>query len=462
MSEKKSDFRKPCSSFFPRLLSHWPILTVLLTGLASRLFLYLNITPRLHTDSVTYLILEDLWTIRTPGYPQFIEIIQFFNDLFSLTSDYLGLILFLQIFILGLLNVGLIYVLARKLTGSTVFAVCVGILYNVNYFVLGFELLVLTETLAITLLLLTLFFYLKIYETSWKHAWVAGLCSAFLLLTRPVFQVFFFVLVGITILLHLRKKERNPFFKKFGKAIVIFLVFNLVGILSWSLRNKIKFDYFGMSTIMPYQLYHHTQHFFHKYKFGEDPEVDCYAEIFKEVDGNDSQFNDRLAREFDMNPVQISQAFLKLNLKLIKDNPVDYLKQIPPASTQYYLTYSPYWTTYYNNKLLTGPGIFPKIYLSVFQVFQKLYSSVWLLVLLVLLLPVLLLFLVKKDRPVFHLFLILEAAIHYNFLISVLSTNAGVNNVRYRVPVEPLIILVYLAALFLLARSIFKRFVKTA
>ena len=146
-----------------------------------------------------------------------------------------------------------------------------------------------------------------------------------------------------------------------------------------------------------------------------------------------------------------------MNLKLIKDHPVDYLKRIPPAAAEYYMSYSPYWTTFYNARHLTGRGILPRIYNSIFQAFQRLYGSVWILILLVLVLPACLLFFVREDRPALHLLLLVEAAIHYNFLISVFSTSAGVNNMRYRVPVEPLIFLAYLAALFLISRTLVKR-----
>jgi hypothetical protein len=124
-----------------------------------RVFLFQGVVPRVHTDSVTYLELKNLDPVRTPGYPLFLEVIQFFNDLFTITPRYLRYIVFVQMFILGLINTCLVYAFSRLLTRSNGFSLAMGLLYNLDYFVIGFEFLLLTETLSLTLLGLTLLSY---------------------------------------------------------------------------------------------------------------------------------------------------------------------------------------------------------------------------------------------------------------------------------------------------------------
>jgi hypothetical protein len=78
------------------------------------------------------------------------------------------------------------------------------------------------------------------------------------------------------------------------------------------------------------------------------------------------------------------------------------------------------------------------------------------LLVFVLLVPAGLLIATRKDKPIFHLLLLLEGTVHYNFLISVFLTPGGINNMRYRVPVEPFILLVVYAAVFYFGCSLFR------
>ncbi|MCJ7581352.1 MAG: hypothetical protein MUP98_12575, partial [Candidatus Aminicenantes bacterium] len=421
-----------------------PLLAVLTSGLITRIFIFVKVTPRVQTDSLTYLFLSDLTTMRTPGYTVFMEFLHFFNDLFSFTLDYFGLIVFVQVFILGLGNSLLIYLFSKKLTGSRWFSVGVGILYNCNYFILGFEFNLLTELLATSLLLLTLHFYIEIFEGKRYAPYVAGLLSVFLLLTRPVFLVFFIGLLSTTILVHFRKILKGPFLKTHAKGMAIFLILSLVGIGSWCTRNKIKYDYFGISTVMPLQFRHYTKSFFHKYKTGQDEEMDRFVAIYFEEDLNTYNFQTRIEKEFNMTPVEFSRLYMKMNVRMIKDYPWDYIKQIPVSAAYYYRNYSSYWMTPYNRKLLTKNKLISRIFRFFFRINTTLYRTLPTLLMMVLVLPALFLFFLRKRQKEFHFLLLVVMAINYNFVISVLTTNSGIDNLRYRVPVEPLILMVFM------------------
>jgi len=430
------------------------IIALLGFSLLIRVYIFQNIRPGFHTDSISYLILSDLETVRTPGYPLFIEAIQFINDLFSLTPNYLGWIVLVQMFLLGTLNCFLIYKLAKIITGNDIFSFVAGILYNFDYLVMGFEFSILTETLSITLTLITLLFYLEMFEGKRYAPYAAGLSSVYLLLTRPTFLSLFLGLLFITAIVYFRKIIKEGFFKHFRKAILIFLLINFAGIASWSLRNKIEFDYFGISSLLPYQLRHYTNNFFHKYKKDDNELMNTMADIYLEENLNAASFEARLMYEMNLSGPEVSRLFLKMHLKLIRDNPGDYIKQIPAAISKYYGVYSFWWTVPHQKKLLNKRKHVSRILRFFFNIYKFLFTNFIAQIILLIIMPIILLFFVRKNKRVFHLVCLCEFVINYNFLVSVLSCNA--DNLRYRVPVEPLIVLIFLSSSFLFGKSAFK------
>lgn len=442
------------------LRRHAALFILLAAAFIIRIFIFRNIIPVINTDSVTYLVLKDLGPIRTPGYPLFIEAIQFFNDLFSITPRYLRLIVFFQMFVLGLVNTFLVYSLAKRLARSEAFGVFMGLIFNLDYFVIGFELLLLTETLTFTFLGLTLLFYLKIFEGKRSAPYWAGLFSVLLVLTRPTYTLLFALFAGLTGLITFREIVKKGFLKRQAKPLAVFVLINLVGIGAWSLRNKAKYDYFGISLILPYQLGYYTTHFYQKYKMGSDPELDKYARIFIQEKGMPYDFAYRLRTELGLSEAQTAEILLKLNVKLIEENFGDYLKRIPTAARDYY-DYSWYWTLPHDKRLF--PRIGPLA--GAFKAFQGIYRPIfgnfvaWLA--FVLLVPAAFLITSRYRKDTYHSLWLMEGVIQYNFLISILLTNAGINNLRFRVPVEPLILMVFYAALFTWGRDVFVRTLKT-
>lgn len=438
------------------LTKHLALIMLLAAALVMRIFIFENVTPLLNTDSVTYLVLRDMHPVRTPGYPLLIEAIQFFNDLLSITPQYLRLIVFFQMFLLGMVNTYLVYALSNRLTRSEGFALFMGLIFNLDYFVIGFEFLILTETLTFTLLGLTLLFYLKIFEGKRSAPYLAGLFSVWLLLTRPTYVAFFAFLPGLTALSHLRQVVKGGYLKKYAKPLAVFLLINLVGVGSWSLRNKIKYDYFGISLILPYQLSYYTLNFYEKYKKGSDQELDKYAEIFSEEKGRPYNFGYRLSTEMKVPDAEIARILMKFNVRLIKENFGDYLKLVPVAASDYF-DHSWFWTIPHNKMLFSRVQFLARLFRFFLEVYAKVFRNVITLLILILFVPVAFIITSRKRKDVFHLLWLMEGIIHYNFLVSVLLTNAGINNLRFRVPVEPFILLIFYCALFTWGRSIFRR-----
>jgi 4-amino-4-deoxy-L-arabinose transferase-like glycosyltransferase len=361
-------------------------------------------------------------------------------------------------FLLGILNCLLIYKLAKTITKNEGFSFVVGILYNLDYLVMGFEYSILTEALSVTLIFATLLLYIKIFDGKKYAPYVAGLLSVFLFLTRPTFLLLFIGLLFLTAIIHFRKITKERFFSHFRKAILIFVIINIAGIASWSIRNKIKFDYFGISHLLPYQLRHYTDHFFHKYKKDDNEFLNRMSDIYKEENLNAARFEARLMYEMNLTGPEVSRILLKMNLKLIKDNPGDYIKQIPEAVSKYYGVYTYWWTIPHQKKLLNEKKFVPRILKFFFNAFQYLFTNFAAQIFMLIVLPIVMIFLVRKNKRVFHLVCLCVFVINYNFLISVLSCNA--DNLRYRVPVEPLIVMIFLSSCFLSAASLFKNFRK--
>lgn len=451
--EQSRSFFKASLNFLGK---HWPVLCLLAISFFIRMFIYQNIHTRLHTDSITYLILHDLEAVRTPGYPLFIEIIQFFNDLFSLTPDYLNLVVIVQMFALGLLNCLLVYFLFSRITKNKLFSLVVSLLYNFDYLVMGFEYVLLTETLSITLLLLSILFYIQIFEKKSYAPYAAGISAGLLLLTRPSFLLFFLCLLFLTSLVHLRAITRRGFLKQYATPLIIFILINVATIGTWSMRNKIKYDYFGVSQLLPYQLRHYTNRFFYKYKKGDDELLNRLADIYLEENCNASRFEERLTDEFNLSGPDITRLFLKMNIKVILDNPGDYLKQVPEAVSKYYSRYNVYWTTPNQKNLLSRKNFTTRTFRFFFNLHKYIFTKLPLQILVLVISPLFLIFLVYKDKKILHLVLLIEGTINYNFLVLTLTCNYG-DNMRYRVPVEPLILLVFWVAVFMLFQKGWKR-----
>jgi hypothetical protein len=446
----------PTAQRLRRFLSrHLSLLSFLAASLALRIFIFLHITPRIHTDSVTYLILSDLKTVRTPGYPFFIEFVQFFNDLFSLTPRSIWLIVFFQLFLLGPINCYLIYRLSRSVTRSRGFAWAMGVLYHLNFFVIGFEFIILTETLTFTLLGLTILFFIRIFQGSRSAAVPAGIFSVWLVLTRPTFLAFFLVLFGLGSIVYFRAVFKAGRIRGPLNSLFVFILINLAGIGAWSWRNEVRYDYFGISSLLPFQLSYYTREFCDQYQMGSDPRLDRFAAILIQEKGQPFNFAERL-EALGVPPAEVSRILLQINLRLIKENFGDYLRLVPGAAADYFAC-SWAWTEGRAEGLFMASPALAHVWTLFLKGSGEIFGRPlgWLIV--VLIIPAALIVLRRKTKDVLLLLCLLEGAVIYNTLISILLTNADVNNMRFRLPVEPFIWLLAGAAVFAAAKSLVVR-----
>jgi len=439
---------------------NWQIIFLITVSCIIRIYIFKIMHPIIHTDSITFLFLQEIDMVRTPGYPLFLHCLLSINDLFSLTTDYFKLICFGQMFGLGVLNSYLIYRITVLLTKDKIFALLMSLVYNFNFFVVSFEFQIMTETLSITLLLLIIMAYIQLFKAKKPQAILGGILSVLLLLTKASFILLGIFLPFITFVVYFQKSKNKRFLKKIIPVLALFLIVNLVGIGAWSMRNQVKFGYFGISSLMPYQLRYYTNSFFEKYKPGNDERLNQIAAIYSEElkkTGMSSKtiynFHQRIYEKMNLSDSEINKAFLKVNLKLIWDYPSEYLKQIPSSFLIYYKQYSPYWSAGNAKKFINNKNLIPKKFRIFFLFYKRLFEKT--LILLLIIPPLFLFFWTYKNRKVFHGWIILTAVIHYNCFVSIFSTNAGINNLRYRAPVEPLILLMFYSFFFYLGRNIY-------
>jgi hypothetical protein len=442
-----------------------PVFFLILIAVAVRVFVFWLMHPGIHTDSVTFFFLNELDMVRTPGYPIFIELLLSINDLIPITTDYIKLICFGQLFFLGVLNSLLLYRIAFLLTRKRIFSLLMGIFYNFNYFIIGFEFQLLTETLSITLLFTVIVLYLQFFKGKKSVALFAGILMVLLIYTKPTFLLLGMALPILTMVGFLPVAKKKRFLRKVIPLWILFIAVNIIGAGGWAVRNKIKFDYFGISSLMPYQLRYYTNPLFKKYKPSGNEKADRVAEIYaeefekrKHSSAAIYNFSLRLKKELGLTDAEIASLFGKVNLKLIRDYPGDYLKRVPASVLSYYRQYSPYWTGGNAQRFLHNRAIIPGLFRSFFLFYKQLFTNLYFLAVLMIAAPLILFFLVHKNRLAFHGWFIIVAVIHYNCFVSTLTTIAGINNLRYRAPVEPLILLVFYAAIFYSGKRIWRIF----
>ncbi len=447
------------SRILSKLGRYAPLVVLLMVAVGVRVYLYAHMHPVIHNDSVSYFFLSEIDSVRTPGYPGFLEAILCVNDLFSFTTDYLKWIVFVQMFGLGILSSLLLYRIACLLTGNRMFSLGLGILYNLNYFVISFEFQLLTESLSTVLLLLVLILYLEYFKGKKILGLVGGVLFVALVYTKPSFLLLGLGMPVLTFLLFFKFKGNPKVRRPAASVLLLFLIIQVLGIAGWSIRNRIKYDYFGVTTILPFNLRMYTNPLIHKYQPTGDAQIDRIAAIYAEEyaktgSGSPTYFNFeiRAMLEMKLTDIQVSRDFLKVNLKLLRDYPSEYFQRVPDSFTQYYRQYSPYWAAGNARPHLAKGGLVARLLRFFFRIYKFLFVTPYLAWGVVIAAPLILLWLKRKDRFALHGWLQVEAAIHYNCLIAVFTTFAGVNNLRYRAAVEPLILLVLFAVFFELGK----------
>lgn len=235
---------------------------------------------------------------QMPGYPIFLAAI------FAMGGG-VNTVVILQILFAGLSAV-LIYYIGKEIAprvgkaASFIFAVePISVFYSTT---------ILTETLFVFLLLLSVYIYLRKFNSLWSGMLVSGITLGLATLIRPssiVLPAIFVALVFIIpALLPLRKKALF--------ALVFLAGFSMM-VFPWSLRNKIIFNTWELTAVATIQWYGYNAPLYYAFKHGVTHSE--AQELFRE-------------RLLEINPYK-SDAGTLYNTPYMRQVAFEYLKQDP-------------------------------------------------------------------------------------------------------------------------------------
>ena len=174
-------------------LTSYCIAIIILSGLLVRFILFYGTPVKLHSDSINpYLKLATdyyregvfISPLITPGYPLFINLC---FKMFGL-DNYNSIVLIQML--LGLMSSVAVFIISYKLMQSQYVSFFCAMLYNFNIQIISFENTVLSESLAILVFLILVYFLIK----DNAMPFVLFALSILLVLIRPGFIYFLFLI----------------------------------------------------------------------------------------------------------------------------------------------------------------------------------------------------------------------------------------------------------------------------
>ncbi len=167
-------------------------------------------------------------SFRPPGYPLFIALIY----LVKINAWKLVILLQMAVF---LLSIFLLFKLIKKYFDRKT-AFVAAIIYGTNFTILLVNNSFWTESVTLSLLIISAYFYLFFDHLANIHRYlsliIAGLLFGWLILVRPTFLIYLLIFFLYLIIARLKNRELN-------KSFLIFLVWACVPILAWSVRSTI-------------------------------------------------------------------------------------------------------------------------------------------------------------------------------------------------------------------------------
>ncbi len=314
-----------------------------LISISLSFFLYYMIWPHvplLRVDSTSYMsVARDLSTdlelddiaIRAIGYPLLISL--------SGASDAPTTALYFVQLLLHFLAILLAVITLYKIRVPQVF-LYLFIFVNLMPFMILPTTRVLSDAPAGSILCIGIMYWaLWFQEKKYSYKYyllLAGILLAYVGLIRPSYQ-FASIIFALTLFILLKLGFRLSK-KKVFHSVIILLICNAIIIGGYSIYNLVKYDYLGLTPLMGFNLSTKTWRFiehipdkyatereillYHRDKLLLDPENQHSAEMY--IWGAISDLESKLNLEY----VPLSKHMMKINLELILDNPVDYVKEV--------------------------------------------------------------------------------------------------------------------------------------
>jgi 4-amino-4-deoxy-L-arabinose transferase-like glycosyltransferase len=325
----------------------------------------------------------------------------------------------------------LLYLIAFRQTGNKLLSFIIGLSYSISFQLLFFEAVILSETLTTFLLILSLWLLLVAYDKKNIGLYVlTGSIMGLSALTRPIF-LFVSPLVAVFLFFKLKidQEATSDILRVVGGLLIPVII--LIG--GWSLFNKGKVDYFGITTLVGYNLTNHSGAFMEN----APPEYSILRDIYLQHRGAGSQVAIIWQAIPDMQQAtgltfsELSRVLTKMSVQMFIENPRAYLMNVFKAWNDFWKPV--FWYTDYGlirsvflRKTITTLVIFEE---SLFTHLNSIFLlvSVWTIV-NTLLKPK------KLDFNLLFISIILIASIMQAFL------EFGENS-RYAIPFLPLLLL---------------------
>jgi 4-amino-4-deoxy-L-arabinose transferase-like glycosyltransferase len=243
-------------------------------------------------------------SFRTPGYPVFLALIKLvFNNNFFIPLT--------QIFLLGLCTVILFKILLSFLDNKVAFIV--SLLFSIEPTVIYHSLVALSDMFFVFLLLLSIFYFVKLMENpgDWFFAVLTGVFLGLSCLVKPIGQ--FLPLLFLFFLL-------VYFYKKYNRKIILIACLLIVTFLftvsPWLIRNYKQYGVLRISSASSYNLlaYNVTMFYAQKNHINEN-EAKNY--LTSKLSSQDEYFLRSLSNSKSLD--RVSQSY-------IKDNFFEYLQ----------------------------------------------------------------------------------------------------------------------------------------
>lgn len=324
------------------------MIAALFVALALRMLLYSGIQPNHFPDTDSYdrgalAIMKggSLWESypRTPVYPAFLA------GIYALAGqkNYKAVII-AQLFVLGLANTAIIYLLAMRIFSEKWFASLTAIFFNMDLMPIIFDFAILTESISAFLLLCSIWLLIRAIEKfSWQRTILAGLFLGIAALVRPAFApllpfVFIFFFLGIIFIEKNRgdnsQRSISPKVKVILLHSFVFLLLSSIPCFVWLNGNRARGKGFSFSPFMLNAgLTNHVGWFFAKLPDEYAPVRDPYLRQLKDRQtavGGYYRASAKMmegARKLGVNTERAFEKLVtRLCLRLIKENPGLYLK----------------------------------------------------------------------------------------------------------------------------------------
>lgn len=358
--------------------------------------------------------------MRSPGYA----------ILIALAFKNLYVSVFYQ-FLLGIFTAILWYLMLNKVWFSKKESFYITLFLQTFLNIYFFETAILMESFV--LFLLSLIFYLvSLKEMNFKRELLLGFVLGYLVFTKS----FYMYLPCLIFVFWLFKYPKNS--KQISRRLIIF-VFPILAYFSWSYVNKVQHGYFSSTTLMGVYLAQNcvrfAEHAPEEFNWLSEPYV-TYREKAKAENDDIAMsiwdaYNSGAYDTYNLDFPDFSHELVSFAKQTIKENPIDYLKQVV------FYSWSDFWkpTIYWNYTDFN------------FKYANKLFHGIWLIQLAILwLFRILFLILIPyyliknlKNKTIDFRFFIITVILTTSILQALLTYGT---NSRFSYPFEFLMLIV--------------------